>query len=323
MVFDKSISAGNEATIVHTDGNNNTTIIHPKADKQEIEGIVKAILWDNLPVFQSMAKAQVEERMNVFVDKVFTKLSSLNITVEELQAKLSTPDVQYSLAESAKMFAKNPERVDQDTLIDLITQKIDKLDDDNQEELAVIDIAISITAKLSKNQIRCLAFLYYLHNDFIIIIKNSDNTYKIDIVNNTYKEENSYFFISQLVRIEKKRLYKYYLNHYFKNDLEQSLYSKLEKIDTSIFVSLGCISQMPIVTGKLANYVNSAGEKVKKRIGYEDGMENDVQLKRLMEYINKLFDNISYIDPYVFTSIGCYIAISFFKTINIDMRVNT
>ncbi|OUI79346.1 hypothetical protein HK18_01935 [Commensalibacter intestini] len=324
MVFDKSIRGGDEANIVHTDGNNNTTIIHPKADKQEIEGIVKAILWDNLPVFLSVAKAQVEERMNLFVDKVFTKLSSLNITVEELQAKLSTPDVQYSLAESAKMFAKNPERVDQDTLIDLITQKIEKLDDDNQEEPAVIDMAISVVAKLSKNQIRWLAFLYYLHNNFILSIKNSDNTFnKIDIANNTYKEENNHFFISQFVRIKKEELYRYYLNYYFNADLEQNFYAKLEKSDASIFVSLGCISQIPIVTGELVSYVNSPVAKIKKRIGYEDGMENDVQLKKFMKYINKLFDNISYIDQYLFTSIGRYIAISFFKTINIDMKVNT
>lgn len=318
MVLDKSISAGDESNAVHTDGNNNTTTIIncSKADKQEIEQIVKAILWDNLPVFQSMAKAQVEERMNLFVDKVFTKLSSLNITVEELQAKLSTPDVQYSLAESAKMFAKNPERVDQDTLIDLITQKIDKLDDDNQEELAIIDIAISVVSKLSKSQIRWLALLYYITKGSKFNINEID--LNVDIGKKQYTKENGYFIFNESVKIKCEDIYKLYIKHYYNLDLIEIFYSKLIRIDFSILIGLGCIVHYISPLEGLA-YSNPYSLQIKKRVGHDDGMIHHEELQEFYKQINKIFYDISKIDDFRFTSIGEQIALSFLKTTDLSI----
>lgn len=319
MVLDKSISAGDESNVVHTDGNNNTITICPKVDKQEIEQIVKAVLWDNLPKLQSVAKVQVEERMNLFVDKVFTKLSLLNITVEELQAKLSTPDVQYSLAESAKMFAKNPERVDQDTLIDLITQKIDKLDDDNQEELAIIDIAISVVSKLSKSQIRWLAFSYYIMSP--VFYNLSGKQYDIGRVK--YKKIDGSFILEDDNKINCYDLYEGYINHYYNSKLEQIFYSQLSKIDTSILVSLGCIIQdilfssddaVPVFTKDWA-----ISSQIQRRIGYNDGMSDNEQLQKFFKQINTIFGNILSLDDFRFTSIGEEIARSFLKTTDLSI----
>lgn len=312
MVLNKSISAGDESNVVHTDGNNNTITIYPKADKQEIEQIVKATIWDNLPVFLSMAKAQVEERMNVFVNQVIAKLASLNITVEELQAKLSTPDVQYSLAESAKMFAKNPERVDQDTLIDLITQKIEKLDNDHQEELVVIDMAISAVAKLSKNQIRWLAFLYYITSDVSVDI--SGKFY--DISRNEYEKEDGSFIFDEGRKVNCHAIYEAYINYYYNSELERIFYSQLNRIDMSILVSLGCIIKNISVSGIL-EYKNPFSKRIQRRTGHNDGMSDNERLQKFYKQINKIFDDISNIDSFRFTSVGTKIARSFLETINI------
>lgn len=306
MVLNKSISAGDESNVVHTDGNNNTITIYPKADKQEIEQIVKATIWDNLPVFLSMAKAQVEERMNVFVNQVIAKLASLNITVEELQAKLSTPDVQYSLAESAKMFAKNPERVDQDTLIDLITQKIEKLDNDHQEELVVIDMAISAVAKLSKNQIRWLAFLYYITSDVSVHI--SGKSYSLD--EGEYQKIDDYFIFDG-DKISCHDIYEAYINYYYNPEFEK-IYTQLKRVNVSILLSLGCI---------LYNFswqgIGSSSEKIERNLGYDDGMLDNERLQKIDNQIKEVFGNTCGLNTLFLTSVGEEIARSFLKTINI------
>lgn len=321
MVLDKSISAGDESNVVHTDGNNNTITIYPKADKQEIEQIVKATIWDNLPVFLSVAKAQVEERINVFVNQVIAKLASLNIKFEELEARLSTPDFQYSLAESAKMFAKDPKRVDQDTLIDLITQKIEKLDDDHQEELVVIDMAISAVAKLSKNQIRWLTFLYYITSDVSFDVFGKF----YDIGQVEYEQANGSFILEGNNKVNCHTIYQAYINYYYNSELEQVFYSQLSRIDVSILVSLGCIIHdisLASDSGGIIIGRELTSRKIRTRIGCYDGMSDNEQLQKFLEQINIIFSNISNIDNFRFTSVGKEIARSFLKTTDLNITYN-
>lgn len=304
-MFDKGINTGDNSNVVKTEGNNNTTIIN-NFDEKFIGHIVRSMLYENMPSFQEEAKKKIIESTDEYVRDLIAELVIQNADADTLNQKLSTPDVQYSLFESAKCFAKSPERTDKSTLLNLVVKKINELDGDH-EELSSIDLAINVATKLSVKQIRYIALIHYIKD---IVKLSQDNTgahFIIDPVKDTTEEVGDHFSFSNKIKIKRQDIYNLYIDLYnnqidivFKDD-------EIAPVDYSMLVALGCIIQpaFPHLT-----FVYN----VKKRTGLD--LNDSEQKSKLSTFIDKIEKTIGIqnVDYIVLTSVGRQIAHAYIST---------
>ena len=304
-MFDKGINSGDNSNVVKTEGNNNTTIIN-NFDEKFIGHVVRSMLYESMPSFQEEAKKKIIESTDEYVRDLISELVIQKTDADTLNQKLSTPDVQYSLFESAKCFAKNPERTEKSTLLNLVVKKINELDGDH-EELSSIDLAINVATKLSVKQIRYIALIHYI-KDIVKLSQDSTGAYYIiDPAKDTTVEVGDDLSFPNDVKINKQNVYDLYIDLYnnqmdvvFKDD-------EIGPVDYSMLVALGCIIQSAFAQPTFV-------ENIKKRTGLDlNDSEQKLKLSTFIGKIEKAIE-IKSVDYIVLTTVGRQIANAYIST---------
>lgn len=305
-MFDKGINSGDNSNVVKTEGNNNTTTIINNFDEKFIGHVVRSMLYESMPSFQEEAKKKIIESTDEYVRDLISELVIQKTDADTLNQKLSTPDVQYSLFESARCFAKSPERTEKSTLLNLVVKKINELDGDH-EELSSIDLAINVATKLSVKQIRYIALIYYIKDIVKLSENNTGAYYVIDPAQDTTEEVGDDFSFPNNIKISKKNVYNLYIDLYenqmdvvFKDD-------EIGQIDYSMLVALGCIIQSAFAQPTFVKNVN-------KRTGLD--LNDSEQKLKLSTFIGKIEKTIGVqnVDYIVLTSVGRQIASAYIST---------
>ncbi|WP_272653975.1 LPO_1073/Vpar_1526 family protein [Providencia sp. PROV091] len=304
-MFDKGINSGDNSNVVKTDGNNNTTIIN-NFDEKFIGHIVKSMLYESMPSFQEEAKKKIIESTDEYVRDLISELVIQKTDVDTLNQKLSTPDIQYSLFESAKCFAKSPERTEKSTLLNLVVKKINELDGDH-EELSYIDLAINVATKLSVKQIRCIALIHYIKDIIKLSQVNNGAYYEVDPAKNTTEEIGDDFLFPNDIKMNKQSIYDLYIELY--NNQMDIVFNddEIGPVDYSMLIALGCIIQSPFSQPTFV-------QNVKKRTGLD--LNDSEQKAKLSIFTGKIektigIENVDYV---VLTTVGKQIASAYIST---------
>lgn len=145
---------GDNSTAVQVAGNaviGNTTT--------EVVTICELVIRSQMASLKEEAYKLVKERAAEFGNQIGSQLSqSLD---EQLTKKLADPDIQYSINQAVTQVARKGFNEKSELLKELIVSKINN---NNEEDDLRIDHALEITPKLSTNDIKFLALVYYLRN---------------------------------------------------------------------------------------------------------------------------------------------------------------
>ena len=214
-MFNKEASAGDNSNIVNTHGSNNlTNITNTNIDTKTVEVIVKGILYDSLPRFQEEAKIQVKDSIKSYIEDLIKELEAQKISNDLINEKLPSPDIQYSIFESAKTYARSPRRAEKATLINLVVNKINTESDDF-DELSELDMAIEAASKMNANQIKALALVYFVINIIKYGLSHRGNFFPMDPVDTEKcKQQGDYYFfngenVRSKAEIHNAYIYKY------------------------------------------------------------------------------------------------------------------
>ncbi|WP_061061048.1 LPO_1073/Vpar_1526 family protein [Pantoea vagans] len=185
-----------------------------QVDTKTVEVIVKGILYDSLPKFQENAKNQVQTSIRNYVDDLIKELEIQKTRSDVINEKLPTPDIQYSIFESAKAYARSPERADKDTLINLVVNKTNTNSDD-LDELSELDMAIEAASKMNTRQIKTLAFVHFTIN--IVKFGLSPQRGYLPMgpaMSDTCKEQDGYYLFHGEVARSKVEINNLYIDKY-------------------------------------------------------------------------------------------------------------
>ncbi|MGJ7745655.1 LPO_1073/Vpar_1526 family protein [Escherichia coli] len=264
------------------------------------------MLYESMPSFQEEARKKIIASTDEYVRELISELVIQKTDADTLNQKLSTPDVQYSLFESAKCFAKNPERTEKSTLLNLVVKKINELDGDH-EELSSIDLAINVATKLSVKQIRYIALIHYI-KDIVKISQDSAGAYCIiDPSKDTTEEVDDFFLFPNDIKRNKQDVYDLYIDLY--NNQMDVVFKDEEigPIDYSMLIALGCIIQPAFPQPTFV-------QNVKKRTGLDlNDSEQKLKLSTFIEKIEKAIE-IDSVDYIVLTTVGRQIANAYIST---------
>lgn len=133
----------------------------------------------NLPKLVDEASEKAFERLDEFRKELFSNINSKNPNGFD---KFNDPDIQFTLNECQKSYAKSGKQELKKLLIDLFSKKIFEED---ELEIVLLNEAISIAPKITIEQIKILKDLYYLNNVNGII--NTMDSLKEFLLNNTFK----------------------------------------------------------------------------------------------------------------------------------------
>ena len=114
------------------------------------------LFYDNFPKLQEEAKALVEKRVTALMDEIAVQLCKKNITD---MSPLAEPDVQYTIYEAQKSYARFATNESLSTLSSLVAERIKQNDSGICLKVA-IDKAISIVGMLSPSQLDYLSLLF-------------------------------------------------------------------------------------------------------------------------------------------------------------------
>lgn len=114
------------------------------------------LFYDNFPKLQEEAKAIVEKRVTALMDEIAVQLCKKNITD---MSPLAEPDVQYTIYEAQKSYARFATNESLATLSSLVVERIKQNDSGICLKVA-IDKAISIVEMLSPAHMDCLSLLF-------------------------------------------------------------------------------------------------------------------------------------------------------------------
>jgi len=245
-MFNNGISSGDNSNTVNTKGDGNiTNITNTNIDTKTVEVIVKGILYDSLPKFQEQAKHQVKESIKIYIDDLIKELEIQKTSNELINTKLPNPDIQYSIFESAKAYAKSPERAEKDTSINLVVNKINT-DSDDFDELSELDMAIEAASKMNCRQIKALALVRFSLNIVKFGLSPTRGYLPLDPARQEDYHENDdyYFFHGEIVR-SKDEINKLYIDKYNREIIEIFPDGDIKNTNFHIPLSLGCIRKSP------------------------------------------------------------------------------
>lgn len=307
-MFNKETSSGDNSNIVNTKGDGNTTnITNTNIDTKTVEIIVKGILYDSLPKFQEEAKSQVQNSIKNYVDDLIKELEIQKTRSDVINNKLPTPDIQYSIFESAKSYAKSPERADKDTLINLVVNKINTESDDF-DELSVLDMAIEAASKMNTRQIKALALVHFTINIVKFGLSSQRGYLVIDPVStDTCQEKDDYYLFHGDIGRSKEEINKMYIDKYTREIAGIFPDGDLKATNLHIPQSLGCIRQSPLERMDIEDIImKRTGVDIKEK-------SNLTILSPLIERINILggIDNFSTI---ILTEVGVKVANAYVST---------
>jgi len=150
ITVEQKSAFGSETTQIATQ-NNYYGLTPQQACKMAME-----LFYDNFPKLQEEAKALVEKRVTALMDEIAVQLCKKNITD---MSPLAEPDIQYTIYEAQKNYARFATNESLSTLSSLIAERIKQNDSGICLKVA-IDKAISIVGMLSPAQMDYLSLLF-------------------------------------------------------------------------------------------------------------------------------------------------------------------
>lgn len=307
-MFNKEASAGDNSNVVSTQGNNNRThIINTNIDTKTVEVIVKGILYDSLPKFQEEAKIQVKDSIKNYIVDLIKELEVQKTSNDVINKRLPTPDIQYSIFESAKYYARSPERADKDTLINLVVNKINTESDDF-DELSELDIALEAASKMTTRHIKALALVHFTFNIIKFGLSQKGRFISMDPANSeSCKEKGDYYLFNGDNVRSKVEINKIYIHKYSEEIAKVFPDGDIMPTNLHIPLALGCIRKSPFEKLLIEDIIM-------KRTGININDKDSAQrLSPLIERIEILggIDNFSTI---ILTEVGHKIAAAYLST---------
>jgi len=150
ITVEQKSAFGSETTQIATQ-NNYYGLTPQQACKMAME-----LFYDNFPKLQEEAKALVEKRVTTLMDEIAIQLCKKNVTD---MSPLAEPDVQYTIYEAQKNYARFATKKSLATLSSLVAERIKQNDSGICLKVA-IDKAISIVGMLSPSQLDYLSLLF-------------------------------------------------------------------------------------------------------------------------------------------------------------------
>lgn len=159
-----AIQAGNDINI------GNTT--------SEIVTICELVVASKMSSLKEEAMQVAMERAQEFGANIAINIAS-NLD-SKIEAKLKDPDVQYAISQAVVQAATKGIKDKNDLLQELIISKINNDDEDND---LIIDLALETTKRTTSNELKLLALIYYFRScrkivdneDIISIAEGEDN----------------------------------------------------------------------------------------------------------------------------------------------------
>lgn len=157
MIESSKQKAGDNSTqILGTNGN---VIVNYGADFATIKGIFELLLENNFPKLVDKANATAREN----IEKMYIKLEEkINQEINKISIeKIASVDTQYIMNKSIQNVARRGEKIDLDYLTSLL---MEKFKENNDEFDILINEALEISEKISKNELQFLiAFNFYFY----------------------------------------------------------------------------------------------------------------------------------------------------------------
>lgn len=154
-LFEKSgQSVGDNSSAIQVTGDahfGNTTT--------EVMAICQLMVKSEMASLREDAYALVDSRAQEFGHQIAEKLSK--DVDEQLRAKLADPDIQFTLNQAVVQVARKGFDAKSELLKELIVTKIES---DQDDESILIDQALDTTSRLTTNDIKFLAFVYFLRS---------------------------------------------------------------------------------------------------------------------------------------------------------------
>lgn len=259
---------------------------------RDIKDLCVDLIKENFPILQEQARVQSMQYIEEFALNFFNKLKDENYEI--LKERLKNPDVQASINSSIIHVARMTDKSHQEILCELLTEKIKEPED---EKNLILNDAIDVMVKISKNQIKFLTFIYLLRTVHKVIDYGNSS----EIHPDTSIQYN-----------------------YFENEIPQIIGDDIYKINTFL------LSHKGLITGNsLEHYTTSLTTLLKNRtsidiIEYENEQkiqDNDIlsiKFPKLTKIIKTFgFDDINNFDHCPTTSIGDEIAKAYLKNCKI------
>lgn len=142
---------------------------------RDVKDLVTLLLESNFPKLREEALAEARLYVDRFSEKLFEKISKLEIDVEK---ELRRPDIQAAINEGVEYSAKRTDNAELDTVSDLIANKLSS--GKGSLKSIVIDQSIEMLSKLDLNLIRFFAFSYYVRR--INPAREVDESYAVNVI---------------------------------------------------------------------------------------------------------------------------------------------
>ena len=259
---------------------------------RDVKDLCVDLIQANFPILQEQARIQSMEYVEEFAFKFFNKLKDEDY--DNTQTRLRNPDVQASINSSIIHVARMTDKSHQDILCELLAEKIKEQED---EKNILLNDAIDVMTKISKNQIKFLTFIYLIRKAYKVIIYSDREEIHPD----------------PTVHFD-----------YFENEIPKIIGNDIYKVDTFLLTHKGLIksSSLEYYTTsspallKLRTQIDVPEYGEKQKIQETDSLS--IQFPKFTKLITSFgFDNITDFDHCPITSIGSEIAQAYLKNCKI------
>lgn len=247
-------------------------------------------------VFAAQEKAK--EEVNSYAVILFEELSK--IIDEEITNKLKEPEIQAAINDTVKIVARKADRSDKGILSELIKEKIEKFE--IEEESSIIDDAIAVMSSTTSSQMMLCTLIYIIRKTEKIF---HNKTY-------TYYEENGFILPQEMgayANLEmpdelRKKTIRAIFRNFFISDFKFGHFKDLMPIERIGKVNLDVMSMRRLITAE-KNYNIKIEELLKRKLFLEDNEKIEEILPEIIE-ITKSFgmDNLTELDNFILTPIG-------------------
>ncbi len=131
---------------------------------RDVKDLCVDLIQANFPILQEQAKIQSMQYVEEFASKFFNKIKDQDY--DNTQTRLKNPDVQASINSSIMHVARMTDKSHQDILCELLAEKIKEQED---EKNILLNDAIDVMTKISKNQIKFLTFINLIRKVYKVI----------------------------------------------------------------------------------------------------------------------------------------------------------
>lgn len=255
---------------------------------RDVRDICIDLLEANYPVLREEAKKVSIQYVEEFGEKFFERLRREDPII--VQEKFRDPDVQAAINTSVIHVARMTEKSHQDILCELIAEKIKTPE---EEKNLILNDAIEVMTKITKNQILFLVFIYCLRS-----IKPFNLNQKGDEINLNEKAMHDFFEI----------------------DIPKLIGDEIYKIDKFLLSHKGLILSDSSFSYKisLADYLTSKTNILLSKRTSTEKLNTDCGFNKFFPNISTIirkfgFETIEDFDSAVLTPIGKEITAAYFK----------